>query len=86
MVWSCWTLRSCWTFWLVLYWIDYVEPNGHVELFFKIVKSGLVMLNPMVMLNFLVVLVLLFLYCIWSCTVLKFNLPVKNILPRKSSK
>ena len=32
----------------------HVEPKGHAETLFKILKYGLVMLDPMVMLNFLV--------------------------------
>ena len=32
----------------------HVEPKGHVETIFKILKYGLVMSDPMVMLNFLV--------------------------------
>ena len=82
----------------VLDWLCWA--NGHAELFFKILKSGLVMLNPMVMLNFLVVLkkrgkkekksflvvlVLYFVYCVWSCTVQKSNTAIKNISPKQSS-
>ena len=32
----------------------HVEPKGHAETLLKILKYGLVMLDPMVMLNFLV--------------------------------
>ena len=46
----------------------HVEPKGHVETIFKILKYGLVMSDPMVMLNFLVGRVLDWLgWTQWSC-------------------